>query len=142
MSFLDNLESSLKNMESREERGAAREGEHARREADRARARAVGPLAEQLRRGPFTTELLNEVTRIAHGLRTKVHIVWVDGTLRLEAREHRLELRPTPDGVKAQFLVNKEPAGHEIVDLDGPAKPLAEKWLAMVGPRPAVEETS
>ncbi len=46
MSFLDNLESSLKNLESQEERDPR---EHQRRQDERTRAVAVGPWAEQLK---------------------------------------------------------------------------------------------
>lgn len=132
MSFLDNLENNLKTMESREEGRDGRDRAQRDREAERAAKRAVAPLAEQLRKGPFTNELLNEATRIGHGMRTKVYISWIDGTLRLEARDHRLELKPTPQGVLARFFVNREPAGQEIVDLNGSAKQLAEKWLGQV----------
>ncbi len=125
-------------MESQEERREGHGRDHARREVERARARAVAPLTEELRKGAFTTELLNEATRIAYGFRTKVYKTWLDGTFRLEAREHRLELKATADGVVAQFSVNKEPTGEEIVDLNGNAKKLAEKWMATVGPRPPV----
>ena len=137
MSFLDNLENNLKNMESREERGSDARGRQARRETDRARARAVAPFLEELRKGAFTTELLNEATRIAHGYRTKVYMTWVENTLRLEAREHRLELRATPDGVQAQFLQNGQPSHSEIVELTtAQAKALADRWMKKVGPRP------
>ena len=37
-----------------------------------------------------------------------MNIIWLGTTLRLQAREHRLELRPTPDGVMAYFLVNEK----------------------------------
>lgn len=138
MSFLDNLEDNLKNMESHEERVNSRDRDHVRREAERARARATAPFSEQLRKGPFTTELLNEATRIGHGLRTKVYMTWIDNTLRLDARDHRLELRATPDGVLAQFFANRQQTGEEIVDMGGSARQLAERWLTSVGPRPQV----
>ncbi len=50
-------------------------------------------------------------------------------TLRLEAREHRLELGPTPKGVMAYYL-------------KGNAEKLAKKWLDVVGPRPPQAEIS
>lgn len=137
MSFLDNLENNLKSMESREERPTFRGKPQQQRDAERARALAVAPYTEQLRKGPFTTELMNEATRIGHGLRTKVYMTWIDNTLRFEAREHRLELKPTPEGVQAQFFVNREPTKKEIVDLNGSAKQFAERWLNAVGPRPS-----
>jgi hypothetical protein len=137
MSFLENLENNLKNMESREERGSKARSEQQRREADRARSKAAGPYLEQLRKGKFTSDLMNEAARIGFGLRTKVYMTWIENTLRLEAREHRLELRAMPDGVQAQFLVNGKPTHTEIVDLSAAkAKSLAERWMKAVGPRP------
>jgi hypothetical protein len=141
MSFLDNLENNLKNMESREERTTARRPGQDRRESEQARARAAAPHLERLRKGAFTSELMGEATRIGHGLRTKVYMMWLDNTLRLEAREHRLELRATPDGVVARFLEDGRQTGEERVDLTTEnAKKLAERWLKRVGPRPQVSE--
>jgi len=137
MSFLDNLENTLKATEAREERDpsySARERKAA--EAERARARALQPIADELRKGKFTSDLLNEVMRISHGLRTKVYITWIGPALRLEAREHRLELTPTPDGVTAATYVNGRQTGTQPIDLKKSPKALAEKWLAVVGPRP------
>lgn len=143
MSFLDNLENNLKNMESREERGTNVNREQQKRESQKAQSRAIAPYAEQLRKSSFTTELLNEAARIGYGFRTKVYMTWIDNTLRLDAREHRLELKPTPDGVKAQFFVNNEPKKSESVDLAGAnAKALAERWMKSVGPRPQAAPTA
>jgi hypothetical protein len=140
MGFLDNLENTLKAEEARQER----DPEYWKRsqrlaEAERARAKAAQPLAEELRKGKFTADLLNEVTRISHGLRTKVYITWIGTTLRLEAREHRLELTPTAEGIVAIFLVNAEEKSSEQVDLKKSPKSLAERWLAKVGPRPEIQ---
>jgi hypothetical protein len=133
MSFLDNLENNLKNLESRDEQGSSFAREQDRKAADRARGRAAAPYVEQLRRGPFTPELLAEATRIGHGLRVKVYITWLDNTLRLEAREHRLELKPTSEGVVAQFYVDRRQTATEVIDLSrASAKELAERWLSPV----------
>lgn len=140
MSFLDNLEDNIKSMESHEERGNSRNRDHVLREAERARVKAIAPYAEQLRKGPFTKELLNEATRIGHGLRTKVYISWIESTLRLEARDHRIELKATPEGVVAEYFVNRQSTSKELVDLNGNPKKLAEKWLNKVGPRPSAAE--
>ena len=78
-------------------------------------------------------------TRIGHGLRTKVNIIWLGTTLRLQAREHRLELRPTPDGVMAYFFVGEKEVKKEKLDLSGSPERLAKDWLDTVGPRPAPE---
>lgn len=143
MGFLDNLENNLKAEEARLARDPA-QGRRSQKQADaeRARAKAVQPLSEELRNGKFTGELLSEITRLSHGLRTKVYISWIGSTLRLEAREHRLELVPTPDGVIANELVNATTVSSAAVDLKnkkGP-KALAESWLAKVGPRPQQTE--
>ncbi len=142
MSFLDNLENNLKSMESREERGSSLKLGQDRKEAERARIRASAPHLERLRKGPFTQELLAEATRIGHGLRTKVYMTWLENTLRLEAREHRLELRATPDGIVARFSVDGQPTGEEKVELSPEnAKSLAVRWLSKVGPRSQATET-
>ena len=139
MGFLDNLENTLKNAESREERDPATTRRSQKQaEAERARAKSLQPIADDLRKGKFTTDLLTEVTRISHGLRTKVYITWIGTTLRLEAREHRLELAPTPAGVVATSYKALKVTGTQNVDLKKSPKPLAEKWLAAVGPRPDV----
>lgn len=106
MGFLDRLEEGVKGAESREEAAAEGEREQEQRENERARARAAAPWAEKLRNSPFTAELLRQVTRIGHSRRVKVHMAWigVPPYLRLEAREKRLELRPTPKGIVAGFF--------------------------------------
>src|SRR6266568_2524313 len=140
MSFSDNLENNLKNLESHDERDAAGGAKsQQRRQAHRANVLASAPNAEKLRNGKFTSGLMTHATRIGHGLRTKVNIIWLGGTLRLQAREHRLELRPTPEGVMAHFFVGERQTGTEKVDLNGNPERLAKEWLDTVGPRPAVE---
>jgi hypothetical protein len=66
-----------------------------------------------------------------------VNIIWLGPTLRLEARDHRLELRPAPDGVRALFLVRGTEIKKQKVDLNGNPEQLAKEWLDTVGPRPA-----
>lgn len=132
MGFLDNLENSLKNLESADER-AAEAQDAAYREAERARARAAAPFAGQLKTAPFTSELLAEATRIGHELRTKVHLAWLGSTLRLEAKQLRLELRPSAQGILAVFLTDGEERGSRVLDLEGSAKELAREWLAPLG---------
>ncbi|MDQ2901346.1 MAG: hypothetical protein M3Y07_16345, partial [Acidobacteriota bacterium] len=51
-------------------------------------------------------------------------------TLRLECRERKLELRPSPDGVTAFFLDNNLESKSEPVDLDGSPEDLVQRWLA------------
>jgi hypothetical protein len=129
MSFLDNLENNLKSLESsgQAEEDAAR----ARRTREEAleRARAEAPFADALRDGPFTAELLKQATRIGFSLRTKVHFVWLGTTLRLEARERRLELRPTPQGIVAVYLQGAQELRQEPLDLSGKPEELVRNWL-------------
>jgi len=140
MSFSDNLENDLKNLESRDENDAASLARSQRqRQSQRASVLAAAPYAEKLRSGKFTSGLLTHSTRIGHGLRTKINIIWLGTTLRLEAREHRLELRPTPEGVRAHFLVGEKEIRNEKIDLNGDPEQLAKHWLETVGPRPAPE---
>jgi hypothetical protein len=140
MSFSDNLENDLKNLESQDERDPISiERAQKRKLSHRASALAAAPWAEKLRTGKFTSGLLTHATRIGHGLRTKVNIMWLGVTLRLQAREHRLELRPTPDGIVAFFFVDDRETRRQKVDLAGNPEKLAQEWLATVGPRPAPE---
>src|SRR5262245_37361537 len=140
MSFSDRLENDLKNLESRDEQDTAAASRVQRiKVSERAGALAAAPYAEKLRSGKFTAGLLTHSTRIGHGLRTKVNIIWLGTTLRLQAREHRLELRPTPEGVMAHFFIDEKEIKSRKVDLGGDPERLAKEWLDTVGPRPAPE---
>jgi hypothetical protein len=129
MGFLDNLEDNLKSLESREDAAEGDDRERTRRETERERARAAAPYADRLKNGPFTSELLRHVTRLGFGRRTKVHITWLGSTLRLEARERKLELRPGPAGVTAVFLEDQSEVRSLPVDLEGDPETLAREWL-------------
>src|SRR3982750_3531172 len=98
MSFLDNLENNLKSLESNEQGSDAAEQQHRARERNRAEAQAAAPYAEELKKSPFTAELLKQAARIGFEKRTKVHVAWLGSTLRLEARERRLGTRPVAGG--------------------------------------------
>jgi hypothetical protein len=130
MSFLDNLENNLKSLESQEGGKDDRARQQRERENERSQAHAVAPQAEALKKGPYTAELLRQATRIGHALRTKVHIAWIGSTLRLEARERRLELRPTPTGIVAVYLENNQERRSEPLDLNGNPEDLLRPWLA------------
>jgi hypothetical protein len=129
MSFLDSLENNLKALESRDEGSHNSREEQQRREADRVRAAAAAPYAEQLQSGPFVKHLLTHVSVLGHAMRTKVHIAWLGTTLRLEARERKLELRPRANGVVAVFLENNVEVRTEPIDLSGDPEKLAQSWL-------------
>src|ERR1043165_8508801 len=103
MSYLDNLENTLKSLESHEEGKESAEQQQRAREPDRAEAQAAAPHAEELKKGPFTAELLKQAARVGFEKRTKVHVAWLGSTLKLEAREQKVELRPTGSGVQAVY---------------------------------------
>ncbi len=129
MSFLDNLENNLKSLESHEEAGSDAERQRRARATERASAQAAAPWAEELKKGPYTAELLRLSTRIGHELRVKPQIAWLGSTLRLEARERRLELRPGANGVKAVHIENGREVESEGVDLKGSPEGLLRRWL-------------
>jgi hypothetical protein len=126
MSFLDNLENSLKSLESQEEKSGS---ERDRRTAEKAMARASAPWAEQLRKSEFTQRLFEQAAITGHRLRAKIYMAWMDSTLRLEVKGRALELRPVPTGIVSVFL---EPDGQtktEQLDLTGDPSELLRRWL-------------
>ena len=129
MSFLDNLENNLKSLESHEEGKAEAERERRSRDAERTAAQAAAPFADQLKKSPFTAGVLTQSVRVGHSLRTKVHVAWLGNTLRLEARERRLELRPTAKGIVAAYIEN---GSERTVPLDLGSDPeqFVRSWLA------------
>jgi hypothetical protein len=142
MSFLDNLENNLKSLEGREEGNATAESQHKARERDRAAAQAAAPYAEQLKKGPFTAELLKQATRVGFEKRTKVHIAWLGSALRLEARGHRVEFRPGASGVQAVYLENGQETRTEPIDLKGNAETFVRSWLESLPVPSASVETA
>jgi hypothetical protein len=130
MSFLDDLENNLKSLESSEQGKDDAERAQRARESERAQAQAVAPFAEQLQQSPYTADLLTQAARVGFSLRTKVHIAWLGSTLRLEARDKRLELRPTPQGIVAAYIENGQEIRTEACDLNGSAEDLVRRWLA------------
>jgi hypothetical protein len=131
MSFLDNLEDNLKTLESLEEGQDSAAREARQRAAQRASAQAAAPFAEELKKSPFTEELLRQTTRVGHAVRTKIHVAWLGATLRLEARERRLELRPTATGVVAVSIEEGREVGSQAVDLKGDPAALLRSWLGL-----------
>jgi hypothetical protein len=130
MSFLDNLENNLKSLESQEEGKESAERARRTRESEKASAQAAAPWADELKKGPFTAELLKQAARVGFSLRLKVHVAWLGTTLRLEARDRRLELRPTSTGVVAVYLENGAETRREPLDLQGDAAEFVRRWLA------------
>jgi hypothetical protein len=61
-----------------------------------------------------------------------VHVAWLGSNLRLEARERRLELRPTPEGIVAVYFdENNRETRTEALDLNGSPENLLREWLAV-----------
>jgi hypothetical protein len=130
MSYLDSLESNLKNLENSQERNVDLQRDRQHRESEKAKALAAAPYAEELKTGGFAQELLGHATTIGFSQRTKVQPTWLGSTLRLQAKEKRLELRPTPQGVIAFFFEDDEEKGSELVDLKSSPEELAKRWFA------------
>jgi hypothetical protein len=129
MSFLDNLENNLKSLESQEEGKEAADRSHRARENAKATAQAAAPWAEELKKGPFTADLIKQAARIGFSMRVKVHVAWLGTTLRLEARGRRLDLRPTAGGVVSAYLEGGVETRSEPLDLKSDAGELVRRWL-------------
>ena len=88
------------------------------------------PHVEALKTSPFTSELLTQCRAIGHGQRVLVQFTWLGETLRLDAKEKRMELAPTVEGITAVFYSNGEETGCAAVDpkVDDAAA-LARRWL-------------
>jgi len=126
MSFLDNLENSLKNLEAREERDP---NAASRRSEERARTMAIAPWAAQLKDSEFTKVLLEKAAQTGHRLRTKIYVAWLDTTLRLEAKGRKLDLEPTAEGIRANFVEPNGKGSHKSVDLNADPGELLRDWL-------------
>ena len=117
MSYLDNLENNLKALENQDQRDPEKvKREQERREAERTAALERAPHAEALKNSPFTSELLTQCRAIGHGQRVLVQFTWLGETLRLDAKEKRLQLAPTAEGITAVFSVNGEVTERANVD--------------------------
>ena len=130
MSFLDNLENNLKSLESSEQGKEDAARAQRTREAERIEALSAAPFADQLKESAFTSELLKQAARVGFSMRTKVHVAWLGTTLRLEAREKRLELRPTAKGIVAAYLENGQEVRSEPCNLNGDPEALVRQWLS------------
>lgn len=137
VSFLDNLENNLKSLESREEADPAAER---RRESDQHNARAIAPWAEKLKNGDFAKKLMQQATRAGFQLRTKIHIAWIGSALRLEGRQQRLELQPTPDGVVAVMFRDDQEVRRKRVELESDPESLVREWIPMIEERKRAED--
>ena len=131
MSFLDNLENNLKALESQEEKDPEKvKRDHERRDAERNAALLRAPYVEALKSSAFTSQLLTECRTIGHGQRVLVQFVWIGESLRLNAKNKRMELTPSPEGIEAVMSEDGGETGRTTVDpnKDDPSA-LARRWL-------------
>lgn len=131
MGFLDNLENDLKALENREEKDPEKvKRARERRDAERAAALLRAPHVQALKNSPFTSELLTQCRAIGRGQRILVQFTWLGETLRLEAKEKRVELAPTAEGITAVFSLNGKETGRATVDPQvDDAAAFARRWL-------------
>lgn len=130
MSFLDNLENNLKALESRLEQDAdSLRREQEAREAARTEAMKRAPHAEALRNGPFTHKLLAACQTVGHGMRMLIRPTWFESTLRLDARDKRVDLKPTGGGVVAVYSTGGVESHTAPVDLKGDPEKFLRHWL-------------
>jgi len=131
MSFLDNLENNLKALERQEERDPEKvKRDQERRESERTAALLRAPHVEALRNSAFTSDLLTACRTIGHGQRVLVRFTWLGENLRLDAKEKRMELTPTADGIMAVFSSDGVETGRVAVDPQtDDAAALARSWL-------------
>jgi hypothetical protein len=129
MSFLDSLENSLKALEGTEQPGL---DDYKRRESERQRTATAAPWAERLKTSPYAQTLMQQATRAGFQIRTKVNLVWIGTTLRLEARGHRFELRPTGEGIAAVFLKGQEETRCSLIDLASNPEGILSEWMAIL----------
>ena len=137
MSFLDNLENDLKALESRDQGGL---DQTERRDRERELALAAAPWAERLKREPFASALMQQATLGGRQRRIKVNLMWIGTTLRLEARGHRLELRPGAKGVAAVFLRASEQIRQEPIDLAGDPQKLVGEWMVILDEQKRIDD--
>ncbi len=129
MGFLDNLEDALKSVE----RGAEREDEksaNVSRAAELEAVRAAAPNAEALKKGQWTQDFLTHCVTLGHNQRMRVGMAWIGATLRLDAREKRLDLQPAAESIIAIYSVDGVETARESVDLQSDPAAFARKWLA------------
>jgi hypothetical protein len=131
MSFLDNLENNLKALESLEEKDPEKvKRDHERRDAERNAALLRAPHVEALKTSAFTSDLLTECRTIGHGQRVLVKFTWIGESLRLDAKNKRMELTPSPEGISAVLSVDGMETSRTIVDPQkDDAAALARHWL-------------
>jgi len=131
MSFLDNLENNLKALENQEEKDPEKvKRDHERQEAERQAALLRAPYVDALKSSAFTSALLTECRTIGHGQRVLVQFVWIGESLRLNAKNKRLELTPSTEGIVAVMSLDGMETARATVDPQkDDAAGLARLWL-------------
>jgi hypothetical protein len=131
VSFLDNLENNLNALERLEEKDPEKvKRDHERRDAERNEALLRAPHADALKNSAFTSELLTQCRTIGRGQRVLVQFTWIGENLRLDAKQKRMELMPTPEGIVAVFSIDAVESGRATVDPEkDDAAALAQRWL-------------
>jgi hypothetical protein len=77
--------------------------------------------------------VLKSAAQVGFQTRSRINVAWLDNTLKLEAKDRRLELRPTSDGIVAVFLRNGKEERRLAVDLTANASELVAEWLGQSG---------
>jgi hypothetical protein len=130
MSFLDSLENNLKTLEKQEDRDPEKKRRDMEaRAAEVEAARLLAPHVDTLKNSPYTHSLLSTARTLGHSLRTFIDTTWIGTTLRLQVRVHRLELRPTPEGIVAVFIEEGDEIKSEPLNMSEPAEALLRRWL-------------
>lgn len=131
MSFLDNLENTLKALERQEEKDPEKQKrDREQRDAERNAAILRAPHVEALRDSAFTSELLGQCRVVGREQKVLVQFTWIGENLRLDAKEKRMELVPTADGIVAVMSVDGvEKVQEEVNPATDDAAALARRWL-------------
>ena len=129
MSYLDNLENTLKSLESRDERDPLIDE---RRKSERDGALAAAPWADRLKNSEFTRNLMDAAALMGHKLRAKIYMAWLGSSLRFELKQRRLELRPTSEGIVAVFMEGNNAITSREVDLDSSPDALLDEWVGQI----------
>jgi hypothetical protein len=89
------------------------------------------PFVEALKSSPFTDTRLTECRAGGREQRVLVQFLWIGENLRLNAKNKRMELMPSPEGIIAVQSVDGLETGRTTIDpqKDDPAA-LARNWLS------------
>lgn len=129
MSFLDNLENNLNALERNEPGGL---DDARRRDSWKTDELAAAPWAAKLRTCDWTQNLMKQATAAGHQRRVRIGLFWIGTSLRLEAMNQRLDLRPTAKGVDAVFLEGTDERKRVKLDLTSDPGKLLGQWLPLV----------